>query len=117
MKVIAIDTLVTVAVLLAGVSVMGMLRMREPYQRMHYISPPASLTPLLITIAIFLQDGIKPELFKAIVITFVLIGMNTAVTHAAARAFRISETKDWQPAPGEEVPIYGTDEVLGKRKT
>ena len=115
MKVIAINALVAVAVVVAIVSVLGMLRMRDPYQRMHYISPPASLTPLLITIAIFLQDGMKPESFKAVVITFVLIGMNTVVTHAAARAFRISETKNWKPAPGEEVPIHESDEALEKR--
>lgn len=115
MKVIAINALVAAAVLVAILSVLGMLRMRDPYQRMHYIAPPASLTPFLITVAIFLQDGMKPESFKAVVLTFVLIGMNTVVTHAAARAFRISETKDWNPVPGEEVPVHESDEVLEKR--
>lgn len=115
MKVIAIDILVAAAVLVALLSVLGMLRMRDPYQRMHYISPPAALTPLFLTIAIFLQDGMKPESFKAVVITFVLIGMNTVVTHAAARAFRMADTKDWHPGSGEEVPIHTKDEVLERK--
>ena len=115
MKIIAIDVLVAAAVIVAFFSVLGMVRMQDPYQRMHYISPPAALTPLLITIAIFLQDGIKPESFKAVVTTLVLIGMNTVVTHAAARAFRMSDTKDWHPDAGEEVPIHATDEVLERK--
>jgi multisubunit Na+/H+ antiporter MnhG subunit len=112
MKLIAIDALVAAAVIVAVLSVLGMLRMRNPYQAMHYISPPAALTPLFLTIAIFLQDGLKPESFKALITTFVLIGMNTVVTHAAARAFRIAETKNWRPDPGEEVPIHPNDEPV-----
>jgi monovalent cation/proton antiporter MnhG/PhaG subunit len=110
MKTIAIDSLLAGAVLITLGSVFGMLRMRDPYQRMHYISPPASVSAILITIAIFLQQGLKPESFKALFTTLVLIGMNTVVTHAAARALRIAETKDWHPAEGEEVPIRPTDE-------
>ncbi len=112
MKAISIDILVAAGVLVTMLSVLGMWRMRDPYQRMHYISPPASLSPALFTIAIFLQDGLKPESFKALVTTFVLIGMNTVVTHAAARAFRIAETKDWTPPEGEEVPIDPHDELV-----
>lgn len=112
MKTIAIEVLIAAAVLVVLLSVLGMLRVRDPYQRMHYISPPASLSPILLTIAIFLQQGLKPESFKAAFTTLVLIAMNTVVTHAAARAFRIAETKNWRPAPGEEVPIKPTDEMV-----
>ncbi len=112
MKTVSIDVLLVLSVLIVFASVLGMLRMRDPYQRMHYIGPAAFLTPAFITIAIFLQDGIKPESFKALVTTLVLIGMNTAVTHAAARAFRIAETKDWKPKSGQEVPIRASDEII-----
>ncbi len=105
MKTIAIETLLAFAVAITLASVLGMMRMRDPYQRMHYISPPASVSAILITIAIFLQQGLKPESFKAVFITLVLIGMNTVVTHAATRAFRIAETKNWRPKPGAEAPI------------
>jgi hypothetical protein len=42
----------------------------------------------------------------------VLIGMNSVVTHAAARAFRIADTKGWRPKKGEEVPIKPSDKLL-----
>jgi len=116
MKTIAIEVLVACAVAVTLVSVLGMLRMRNAYQRMHYIAPPASLSAALITIAIFLQRGLKPESFKAAFTTLVLIGMNTIVTHAAARAFRIAETKNWHPKPGEEVPINRRDEQVEPQK-
>ena len=112
MKTIAIDVLLAAGVLVALVSVLGMMRMRDPVQRMHYIAPPASVSAVLLTIAIFLQDGMKPESFKALATTLVLIGMNTAVTHAAARAFRIADNKDWKPERGEEVPIRPSDEPV-----
>ncbi len=116
MKTIAIETLIACAVAITLASVLGMLRMRDAYQRMHYIAPPASLSAILITIAIFLQQGLKPESFKAAFTTLVLIGMNTIVTHAAARAFRIAETKNWRPADGEEVPIKKSDELVRGEK-
>ncbi len=112
MKSMAIDILLAVGVLITLLSVLGMWRMRDPYQRMHYISAPAALSAACFTIAIFLQDGLKPEGFKALLTTLVLMGMNTAVTHAAARALRISETKDWNPPPGEEVPLRPEDELV-----
>jgi monovalent cation/proton antiporter MnhG/PhaG subunit len=112
MKAISIDVLLALGVLVTLLSVLGMLRMRDPYQRMHFIAAPASLSAALFTIAIFLQDGLKPESFKALVTTFVLIGMNTVVTHAAARAFRIADTKNWSPKPEEEVPIHPKDEIV-----
>lgn len=116
MKTIAIETLVALAVAITLASVVGMMRMRDPYQRMHFIAPPASLSAILITIAIFLQQGRKPESFKALFATLVLIGMNTVVTHAAARAFRVAETKNWRPLEGEEVPIKPSDELVKKEK-
>jgi hypothetical protein len=54
----------------------------------------------------------KAECFKALFTTLVLIAMNTAVTHAAARALRIAEVKNWDPPPGEEVPIKLNDEPV-----
>lgn len=117
MKSIAIELLIAAAVLIVLLSVLGMLRMRDPYQRMHYISPPASLSPILLSVAIFLQRGMKPESFKAAFVALVLIAMNTMVTHAAARALRIAEVKNWDPEPGEETPIKTTDEPVGLERS
>jgi multisubunit Na+/H+ antiporter MnhG subunit len=112
MKTILIELFVAVAVLVVLTSVLGMLCVRDPYQRMHYISPPASLSAIFIAIAIWIQRGVKPESFKALLIAGILIGMNSIVTHAAARAFRIAEVKDWDTSKDDEVPLKPTDEPV-----
>ncbi len=112
MKTIAIEVLLASAVLVTLLSVLSMVRVRDPYQRLHYIAPPASLSAAFITLAIFLHRGFKPESFKALFTTFILIGMNSVVTHAAARAFRIAEVEDWHPQADEEVPIKASDKMI-----
>ena len=116
MKTIIIEICLSAAVLITVISVLGMWRMRDAFQRMHYIAPPASLSAFFITVAVFVQRGFKPESFKATFTTLVLIGMNTVVTHAAARAFRIVDVKDWHPEKGEEVPVQPTDETASAEK-
>lgn len=110
---LTIEILVYAAAATALLSPWLMLRMKDEYQMMHFMSPPASLSAILITVAIFLQQGRKPESFKALFITVVLLLMNSVVTHATARAFRIRETREqWDPKEGEEVPIKTSDEII-----
>jgi multisubunit Na+/H+ antiporter MnhG subunit len=113
---IAIEILVYAATAIALLSSWLMLRMKDEYQMMHFMAPPASLSAILITVAIFLQQGRKQESFKAIVITIVLLTMNSVVTHATARAFRIREVREqWRPRKGEEVPLKPTDEIVSAK--
>lgn len=112
MRIVAIESLLGLSALITWISVLGALRMRDPYQQMHYISPVASLSAIFIAAAIFVQQGLKPESFKSLFTAAVLVAMNTFVTHAAARAFRISEVKGWHAKKGEEVPIKPSDEIV-----
>lgn len=110
---IAIELLVYAAVAVSFLSAWLMLRMKDEYQMMHFLSPPASVSVILITIAIFLQQGRKPESFKALFIITVLLAMNTVVTHATARAFRIRQTReDLELQEGQEVPVLPSDEII-----
>jgi multisubunit Na+/H+ antiporter MnhG subunit len=109
---LAIEILVYAAIAITLLSAWLMLRMRDAYQMMHFMAPPASVAAILITIAIFLQQGRKPESFKALFVTAVLILMNAVVTHATARAFRIRAERDWMAMKGQEVPLMPTDETL-----
>jgi monovalent cation/proton antiporter MnhG/PhaG subunit len=112
MKTHIISALLGLGVALSLVCCWGMLRMKDAYQQMHFMSPPASLAAIFITIAIFLQNGRKPESFKAVFIVLVLLAMNTFVTHATARCFRLRERVHWDPLPGQEVPIDAEDEII-----
>ncbi len=109
---LAIELLVYAGVLVALLAAWLMLRMKDEYQMLHFMSPPASISAILITIAIFLQQGRKPESFKAAFVVAVLLAMNSVVTHATARAFRIRSMDARHPLPGAEVPIAPGDEPI-----
>ena len=108
-----IEVLVYTAVAIGVLSSWLMLRMKDEYQMLHFLALPASLTATLITLAIFLQRGLKPESFKALLIAAILLMMNAAVSHASARAFRIRDTRNqWRPEEGEEVPLLPRDQKI-----
>ncbi|HZP62748.1 MAG TPA: monovalent cation/H(+) antiporter subunit G [Terriglobales bacterium] len=110
---LVIEVLIYAAALIALLSAWLMLRMKDEYQMMHFMYPPACLSVIFITAAIFLQNGRKPECFKGLFIVLIVLVMNSVVTHATARAFRIRETRDeWRPGEGENVPVLPSDEVL-----
>jgi multisubunit Na+/H+ antiporter MnhG subunit len=110
---LAIEFLVHAAVAIALLSAWLMLRMKDEYQMLHFLAPPASVSVILITVAIFLQQGRKPESFKALFIITVLLAMNTVVTHATARAFRIRQAREeLHLEEGQEVPVLPGDEIM-----
>ena len=112
MKTLIIEVLVWVGVGMTVFFAFAMLRMKAAYQQIHFFSPPAAFAAPLIVIAVGLQEGLHQVLFKAIFTFAVLLVMNSIVSHATARAFRIREMADWSPAAGQEVPIKATDEIV-----
>lgn len=106
-----IEILLAIAVLTALASCIGMLVMRDPYQRLHYLSPAASISPILIMVAVVLQEGLKQAGIKAILIAAVMFVMNAVLSHATARAFRIRELGQLLPRADQKdvVPIIGID--------
>ena len=92
----------------------GVLVMRDPFQKLHYIAIPAGLSAIAITIAVIVQEGIGQAALKAILTTLVLMGMNGVVTHATARAARIRKLGRLPAEPEERIPIAGRDHYAGE---
>lgn len=82
-------TLLALVVLFCWLGVLGMWRMREPVQALHYLALPASVGMVLLCIAVFLQEGFGQVALKTLLIAFILLAFNSVVTHATARAFRV----------------------------
>lgn len=97
------------AIFLAGVvltcwlGVVGMLRMREPMQSLHYLSLPACVGSVLLVVAVFIETGSSNVAWKVLLISAALLAANSVVTHAVARAFRTRELGHWEPLPGDAV--------------
>lgn len=99
---IAESILLGIVVLASWLGVLGMLRMREPTQALHYLSLPA-VGAIALTIAVFVETGPSQASWKTLAICFMLLAVNSVVTHATARAFRTRELGHWEPLDGDPI--------------
>ena len=95
--------LLGLVVLSCWLGALGMVRMREPMQSLHYLSLPACFGSIALVIAVFLRTGNSQASWKTVIICVVLLAINSVVTHATARAFRTRDLGHWQPRPGDGV--------------
>jgi multisubunit Na+/H+ antiporter MnhG subunit len=98
---VAIRILLSLTVLACWIGVLGMLRMRRPVQALHYLGFPATIGVFALVLAVFIESGFSPASLKTLLIAFVLLGINSVVTHATARAFRTRELGHWKPLDGD----------------
>ena len=101
MKPLAIDGLLALIVASCWIGVLGMLRMRDPIQALHYVSVPATIGSVAFTIAVFVDQGMGVASMKALLITAVLLAINSVVAPASARAFRKRQLGHWEPRDGD----------------
>lgn len=83
------------------IGVLGMWRMKEPMQALHYLSLPATAGALLLAVAVLVDRGIGETFWKTLLIAAILLGINSVVTHATARAFRARQLGHWEPLDGD----------------
>jgi monovalent cation/proton antiporter MnhG/PhaG subunit len=100
---IFIIVFLTITASACWIGVLGMLRMREPMQAMHYLTLPASIGIIALTIAVFLETGASSTTFKTLLIAIILLVSNSVVTHATGRAFRTRELGHWEPHDGDPI--------------
>lgn len=99
-----------VVVLACWLGAIGMWRMREPMQALHYLSLPATLGAFALAIAVFLADGANQAFWKMLLIAFILLATNSVVTHATARSFRARELGHWEPLDRDPFEFVGDTE-------
>lgn len=95
--------LLTIVVLSCWVGVLGMWRMREPMQALHFLALPACVGAVALTVAVFVRTGNTQASWKMVIITVVMLAINSVVTHATARAFQTRKVGHWQPRPEDNV--------------
>jgi monovalent cation/proton antiporter MnhG/PhaG subunit len=100
---LVIDTLLGLVVVACWLGVIGMLRMHEPTQALHYLTLPATVGVFALVLGVFLETGPAFAAFKTLLIAVILFAINAVVTHATARAFRTRELGHWQPQDGDPI--------------
>lgn len=99
-RTVAVWTLLGLAALVTLVSSIGVVAMREPLARLHYVAAPASASFLVL--AAQLVDGAdRASCVKMLVLSLVLALLNGVVTHATARAAFVHARGKWPPDPPE----------------
>ena len=97
--------LLMLVVLLCWMGVLGMWRMKEPVQALHYLSLPATGGAIFLTIAVAISQGLGQAFWKVLLIGVILLASNSVVTHATARAYRARNLGHWEPLPGDPIEL------------
>jgi multicomponent Na+:H+ antiporter subunit G len=100
--------LLVAALLVVGVGVtlascVGVLLMRDVYDKLHFTAPATTIAPLAIAAAIVLEERLSAAGFKAVLVALALLVTNPVLTHATARAARIRQFGEWNIQEGERV--------------
>jgi multisubunit Na+/H+ antiporter MnhG subunit len=91
------DVLLGLAVLIVLASSVGVLVMRDAYQKLHYVTPAALVAPLIVGLAVLAQSGLTENTVQTwLALLFIMIA-SPFLTHATIRAARIREKGDWRP--------------------
>jgi multisubunit Na+/H+ antiporter MnhG subunit len=94
---IVADVLLALAVVLVLASSVGILVMRDTYQKLHFLTPLALVAPLVVGLAVLVRSGWSENSSETwLALLFVVIG-GPFLTHATIRAARIREKGDWRP--------------------
>jgi multisubunit Na+/H+ antiporter MnhG subunit len=99
---VAADVLLGLAVLIVVGSSIGILVMRDVYQKVHYVTPAALVAPVLVGAAVLVQSGWSSNSLETWLTVALLALAGPFLSHATMRAARVRETGDWRsPAPPE----------------
>lgn len=83
---ITVAVLLGFGVLIELLSAVGMLAMRNPFDRLHYLAPATTLGPLAIAVAVLVAEADAQAKIKSVLVVVVLLVSGPILTHATARA-------------------------------
>lgn len=100
---VAVVILLAIAVVVTLISCLGLVLMKDFYQRLHYMAPVSTISAFCVLAAVVVQEGWGQATLKTIIIVLVLFFMNATLTHATARAARVRQLGHWTADPKEDI--------------
>ena len=94
---IAAAVLVTVGVAVELACCVGVVVMRDVYDKLHFTGPATILGPLALAAAIVVQEGLSQAGIKALLVAALLLVANPVLTHATGRALYIRQRDHLEP--------------------
>ena len=98
------DVLLGLAAAIVLASALGILLMRSVYRKLHFLTPAALVAPVLVAVAVFVQEGLDENTGETLLALMFLVIAGPFLTHATIRAARIREKGDWRPGQGGQAP-------------
>jgi multisubunit Na+/H+ antiporter MnhG subunit len=93
--------LLGLAVLVVAGASLGILLMRDAYQKLHFVTPAALIAPLLVTLAVLVRNGLDENTGETCLALVFLVIAGPYLSHATMRAIRVREKGDWRPGKEE----------------
>jgi monovalent cation/proton antiporter MnhG/PhaG subunit len=94
---VLVAALIALAAFFSLVGAVGVWAMRDPYQRLHYLALPCSVSCWLVAAAVLIGEKQKQAGVKVVLIALVLFAINAVVTQATARAAWVRSDGQWPP--------------------
>src|SRR5690348_13542168 len=91
------DVLLGLAVVITLGASVGLLVMRDAYQKLHFVTPAALVAPFLVALAIMVQMGAYENTGETFLALLFMVIAGPFVSHATIRAIRVREKGDWRP--------------------
>ena len=80
------DVLLGLAVVVVLASSVGVLVMRDAYQKLHYVTPAALVAPVLVALAVLVQAGFSENTGETLLALLFMVIAGPFLTHATIRA-------------------------------
>jgi multicomponent Na+:H+ antiporter subunit G len=81
----------------------GLVAMRDAFDRLHYLSAISTVPPVLIAAAVIVNQRLNSVGLKALVVLAISVVTGPVLVHAIGRALRIRERGDARPRAEERV--------------
>lgn len=98
---VIVAVLLGLSVVVTLLSVIGVLVVRDIYQRLHFVTPAAVLVPLLVAAAVVVKEALNVRGLQTIAAVAAMVALGPILTHATARAARVNQKGDWRVSPKE----------------
>jgi monovalent cation/proton antiporter MnhG/PhaG subunit len=90
------DAVLAVAVLVVVASSIGVLAMRDTYQKVHFVTPITLVGPALVAVAVTLRAGWSEPTGQTWLAIAVICIAGPVLSHATVRAVRVRQRGDWR---------------------
>jgi multisubunit Na+/H+ antiporter MnhG subunit len=98
------DVLLGLAVVIVASASLGVLLMRDAYQKLHFVTPAALVAPVLVALAVLVQMGLYENTGETCLALFFMVIAGPYLSHATMRAIRVRERGDWRPGQASKAP-------------